>query len=151
MGSQPVRLAISLFMGAALGSTVTFFYSHRNARSLQALALSKAPRGFLVAESKLPGKQTLTIDLAHSFGTNPGDPLRYYSGSAYAAPIGSLSFSYPTMNAPGMGDIILFRLLTADGATRNFVVTNGAFGVVFESNDLLVSYAQNKNDRTLGT
>jgi hypothetical protein len=140
MGNQPFRIAIALCAGLALGSAVTYFTAHRSARVLQAAALDRAPRGFLVLEPKAPGQVTVTLDLAGSVGRNPGDPLRYYAGSATTATAGSIGFSYPPLNSPGLGDVILVRLLTDNFATRTFYVNNGAFGVLFENPELRLTY-----------
>jgi len=142
MASQPTRMAISLLAGVLIGSVASYFASHRNARSLQAMALNRAPVGVLVAASKTSPNFTVKLDLAHSFGVNPGDPLRNYSGNVYGPSIGSVSFSYPTLNMPGMGDVIFVRYVSTDGAIRNFILANGAFGVVLESNEVSIAYRQ---------
>jgi len=140
MGFMSVRQAGLFLAGIALGGTVVLLVAHRGARDFQARAVARAPRGFLVAEARLPGRVAISIDLAKSFGTNPGDPVRYYAGSASTAD-GSVSFSYPPAAAPILGDVILVQVASRDGADRNFVVRNGDFGPLFQNREFQVTYA----------
>jgi len=149
MGFVTVRQAGLFLAGIALGGSVVLLVAHSGARNFQARAAARAPRGFLVAEARLPGRVAIAIDLAKSYGTNPGDPVRYFAGSASAAD-GSVSFSYPPVAAPILGDVILVHVASRDGADRNFVVRNGDFGTLFQNREFQVTYAPQGPDGIAG-
>ncbi|BDU74451.1 hypothetical protein [Mesoterricola silvestris] len=129
-----------LLTGFALGAALTYAAAHRGARSFQAEAAARAPRGCLVAGSGRPGEASVSLILAKNYGRNPGDPVRYYSGGA-TTPAGSVSFSYPPSPAPGMGDVILVKFVAWGEPDRTFVVRNGDFGTLIQDPGRVLTYA----------
>jgi hypothetical protein len=151
MSIQLGKYAVVLALGIAIGGMTTFTLGSHNARAFYAEAQHRVPRGYLVAESKLASGSTVTIDLAGSYGTNSGDTLHHYFGGTSAAFCGSIFFSYPSSNMPGVGDVFLLKVETPNGKIQSFVVVNGGYGTIFESNEMVLSYFQGKNERRVRT
>ncbi|WLT32748.1 hypothetical protein [Geothrix sp. PMB-07] len=144
MNIQFAKYAVVLVLGIAIGSIGIFTSGNRKARAFYVQAEHHVPQGYIVAESKSSPKSTVTIDLAGSHASNPGETLRYYFGGSSAAFSGSIFFSYPTSNMPGLGDVFLLNIETPTGKVQSFVVANGGYGTILESSEMVLSYCKNK-------
>ena len=142
MNNQFSRHAIVFVLGLAIGSIGAFTLGNRKARAFYVAMEQRVPQGYLVAESKSTAKGTIIMDLAGSYGTNLGDSLRHYFGGVEAEFIGSVFFSYPSANMPGLGDVFLIRMEFPNGKVQEFVVGNGKFGTILETNEMILSYCQ---------
>jgi len=134
---------VALAVGIAIGFITTSKHPSPRALQLQAEAVNRAPRGFLVAESKAQGNMKFSVDLRSSFGANPGDPIKIYADSISAPIIGNITYSYPILETPRFGDIIIVRLELSDGSNNTYILRNGKYQVILETDKYIVSYSKN--------
>jgi hypothetical protein len=141
MRSPWIEHGLELLIGASIGALLVAHFGYREAREHLASTQQHQPTGYLIWEANQGVRARYAMNLPKCFAHNPGSKVKLYMGTMRAGIMGEVSFAYQGVINFEFGDVILVRIHLDNGLNREFIVHNGAFGIIHQDDASTLRYA----------